>query len=160
MSAKIEGTPSGRGVPRVCSIGSLIPRANSATARSARVVTEASTGAKHLLSGVFWSDPGDIGGWAFGSTDPKIPGCPHVGSGEEVYLCMQGRVRVEWKDGSFEFGPGDIIFWPNDGWYRMLVIGDEPAQIFYVMAPPPTSLWGLGDPVSVSGDPVGDGQVG
>jgi hypothetical protein len=33
-------------------------------------------------------------------------------------------------------------------------VGDEPVQVFYVMAPPPTSMWGLGDPVSQTGGPI------
>jgi len=150
-----EVTPPGHGVPRVFPISSLVPRANSPESRSARVVNAETTGARALFAGVFWSDPGAAGGWSFGSTDPKVPGSPHVGVGEEVYLCLAGRVAVEWEGGSFEFAAGDIVYWPNDHWYRSRVIGDEPVQVFYVMAPPPTSMWTLGDPVTITGEPVG-----
>jgi mannose-6-phosphate isomerase-like protein (cupin superfamily) len=107
-----------------------------------------------MFAGVFWSDPGSKGGWSFGDRDPQVEGCPHVGSCEEVYLCLRGRVAVEWEGGSFEFGAGDIVYWPNNRWYRTRVIGDEPVQMFYVMAPPPTSMWGLGDKVTQTGQPV------
>jgi mannose-6-phosphate isomerase-like protein (cupin superfamily) len=131
-----------------------VPRANSPQSRSARVVTPQSTGAAQLFAGMFWSEPGARGGWAFGSADPKVEGCPHVGVGEEVYLCLRGRVAVEWEGGAFEFGAGDIVYWPNSRWYRTRVIGDEPVQIFYVMAPPPTSIWSLGERVTPTGKPI------
>ncbi len=146
--------PEGHGVPRVFTISTLIPRANSPVSRSARVVTAETTGAQNLLAGMFWSEPGAAGGWAFGDTDPMVDGAPHVGVGEEVYLCLRGRCRVEWEGGTFEFGAGDIVFWPNNRWYRSVVIGDEPVQMFYVMAPPPTSMWGLGERVTTTGEPV------
>ena len=103
---------------------------------------------------MFWSDPGSVGGWSFGTTDPGIPGAPLVGDGEEVYLCLAGRVAVEWAGGSFEFGAGDIVFWPNNQWFRSKVIGNEPVHMFYVMAPPPTSMWSLHEPVTSTGAPV------
>jgi len=107
---------------------------------------------------MFWSDPGATGGWSFGARDLGVDGCPNVGSGEEVYLCLSGRVEVEWEGGTFEFGAGDIVYWPNERWYRTRVVGDEPVQVFYVMAPPPTSIWELGAPVDQAGQPrpVGD----
>jgi mannose-6-phosphate isomerase-like protein (cupin superfamily) len=145
---------STRGVPRVFAISELQPRANSATSRSARAVTEETTGATKLLSGMFWSEPGSTGGWSFGDSDPGIEGAPYVGVGEEVYLCLRGRVRVWWEGGEFEFGAGDIVFWPNNRWFKSEVIGDEPVQMFYVMAPPPTSMWGLFERVTTTGDPV------
>jgi mannose-6-phosphate isomerase-like protein (cupin superfamily) len=146
--------PSGHGVPRVFSIANLVPRANSPTSRSARIVNAETTGAKHLFSGVFWSDPGSTGGWSYGPHDPKIDGAPHVGTGEEVYLCLAGRVAVEWEGGKFEFGAGDIVYWPDNQWYRTRVIGNVPVQMFYVMAPPPTSIWSLGERVTKTGDPI------
>ena len=144
--------PPGHGIPRAFSIADLVPRANSPVSRSARVVNEATTGARSLFAGVFWSDPGAAGGWSFGEKDPGVEGCPHVGSCEEVYLCLRGRVAVEWEGGSFEFGAGDVVYWPNNRWFRTRVLGDEPVQMFYVMAPPPTSLWDLGDPVTQTGE--------
>lgn len=150
-----SGVPaSSHGVPRVFSIAQLVPRANSPTSRSARVVNLETTGAKQLFSGVFWSDPGSAGGWSFGSSDPKVNGCPHVGAGEEVYLCLSGRIEVEWKGGKFEFGAGDIVYWPTGQWYRTRVISEVPAQVFYVMAPPPTSIWSLGKTVTQAGGSI------
>jgi mannose-6-phosphate isomerase-like protein (cupin superfamily) len=141
-----------RDVPRVFAVSDLQPRANSATSRSARAVTHETVGARNLLSGMFWSDAGSEGGWSFGDRDPGIEGAPHVGVGEEVYLCLAGRVHVEWEGGQFEFGAGDIVFWPNNRWYRTRVL--EPVHMFYVMAPPPTSMWGLFERVTMSGRPV------
>jgi len=141
-------------IPRVFSIGGLVPRANSATSRSARVANSETVGANRLFSGVFWSDSGSEGGWSFGSSDPGIPGCPYTGDGEEVYLCLAGRIAVEWSGGSFEFGAGDIVFFPNGQWYRTRVISEEPVQVFYVMAPPPTSIWSVFEPVTTTGAPV------
>ena len=129
---------SSRDVPRVFAVSELQPRANSATSRSARAVTDETVGAQKLLSGMFWSEPdpaGPGGGWSFGDSDPGVEGAPFIGVGEEVYLCLKGRVHVEWEGGEFEFGAGDIVFWPNNRWYRTRVL--EPVQMFYVMAPPP-----------------------
>ena len=154
QTAQSKEDPPGHGVPRVFSMADLVPRANSPTGRSARVVNAETTGSQHMFCGVFWSDPGSPGGWSVGTTDPQVEGAPHVGSGEEVYLCLSGRVAVEWEGGSFEFGAGDIVYWPNHQWYRTKVIGDEPVQIFYVMSPPPTSMWSLGETVTQTGDAV------
>jgi uncharacterized cupin superfamily protein len=146
---------SSRDVPRVFRVSELQPRANSATSRSARAVTEETVGATKLLSGMFWSEPdggGPGGGWSFGDSDPGIEGAPYVGVGEEVYLCLKGRVHVEWEGGEFEFGAGDIVFWPNNRWFRTRVL--EPVHMFYVMAPPPTSMWGLGARVDTAGKAV------
>ena len=144
--------PPGHGIPRAFSIADLVPRANSPVSRSARVVNEATTGARSLFAGVFWSDPSAADGWSFGEKDPGVEGCPHVDSCEEVYLCLRGSVPVEWEGGSFEFGAGDVVYWPNNRWFRTRVLGDEPVQMFYVMAPPPTSIWDLGDPVTQTGE--------
>jgi ethanolamine utilization protein EutQ (cupin superfamily) len=146
-------TDATRGEPRVFPIHELKFRANSPTSRSARAVTEETTGATKLLSGMFFSESGSEGGWSFGDTDPHVEGAPWVGVGEEVYLCLQGRVAVEWEGGEFEFGAGDIVFWPNNRWFRSRVVSEEPVQMFYCMAPPPTSMWGLGDPVTKTGAP-------
>jgi mannose-6-phosphate isomerase-like protein (cupin superfamily) len=148
------GAAAGTYVPRVFSMGSLVPRANSPTSRSARVANSETVGAKYLFAGVFWSDPGAAGGWSFGPVDPGLPGRPHTGEGEEVYLCLAGRFEVEWQGGRFEVGAGDIVFFPNGQWYRTKVISAEPVQVFYVMAPPPTSMWSLGKPVTTTGAPI------
>jgi mannose-6-phosphate isomerase-like protein (cupin superfamily) len=138
----------------VFSIKDLAARANSPSSRSARVVNAETTGAKNMFAGVFWSDPGSEGGWSFGERDPNVEGAPHVGVGEEVYLCLRGRIAVEWEGGAFEFGAGDIVYWPDSRWYRTKVIGDEPVQVFYVMSPPPTSIWPLGEAVTQTGEPI------
>ena len=147
-------TAAGAYVPRVFSIGSLVPRANSPTSRSARVANSETVGAKYLFAGVFWSDPDATGGWSFGSVDPGLPGRPNTGEGEEMYLCLAGRFEVEWRGGRFEVGAGDIVFFPTDQWYRTKVISNEPVQVFYVMAPPQTSMWSLGKPVTTTGAPI------
>ncbi len=151
-----RSSAAGHGVPRVFTIADLVPRANSPTSRSARVVNQDTTGARHLFAGVFWSEPGSTGGWSFGEHDPQVNGAPHVGAGEEVYLCLQGRIAVEWEGGTFEFGAGDIVYWPDNRWYRTKVIGNEPVRIFYVMAPPPASIWSLGGPVTQTGQALND----
>ena len=145
-------TDATQGEPRVFPISELKFRANSPSSRSARAVTVETTGATKLLSGMFFSEPGSEGGWSFGDRDPHVEGAPWVGVGEEVYLCLQGRLAVEWEGGSFEFGAGDIVFWPNNRWFKSRVISHEPVQMFYCMAPPPTSMWGLGGPVTNTGE--------
>lgn len=155
MSDQSQPLPgSSAGEPRVFSIASLQYRANSPVSRSARAVTKETVGASKLLAGVFVAEAGSAGGWSFGDRDPQIAGAPFVGVGEEVYLCLQGRVAVEWEGGTFEFGAGDIVFWPNNRWYKSQVISSEPAQVFYCMAPPPTSMWGLGQRVTKTGAPA------
>jgi Cupin domain len=153
-SAPRQMSESTRGEPRVFRIADLQFRANSPSSRSARAVTAETVGASRLLSGVFWSEPGSVGGWSFGDADPHVEGAPWVGVGEEVYLCLQGRVHVEWEGGDFEFGAGDIVFWPNDRWFRSRIVSDEPVQMFYCMAPPPTSMWGLGERVTKTGEAI------
>lgn len=155
-SSHSRDNPTTHGVPRVFSIKDLTARANSPSSRSARVVNAETTGAKNLFAGVFWSDPDSVGGWSFGERDPNVEGAPHVGVGEEVYLCLRGRIAVEWEGGTFEFGAGDIVYWPNSRWYRTKVIGDEPVQVFYVMSPPPTSIWSLGEAVTQTGAPISE----
>lgn len=142
------------GEPRVFRIADLEYRANSSESRSARAVTPDNVGSSHLQAGMFWSEAGSVGGWAFGDRDPGVEGAPWVGVGEEVYLCLQGRVHVEWEGGEFEFGAGDIVFWPNNRWFRSRVISEEQVNMFYCMAPPPTSMWGLGERVTRTGDPI------
>jgi hypothetical protein len=144
-----------RDEPRVFHIADLDYRANSAASRSARAVTAENTGASRLLAGMYWSESGSVGGWSFGDRDPGVDGAPWVGVGEEVYLCLQGRMAVEWEGGQFEVGAGDIVFWPNGRWFRTRVISEEPLNMFYVMAPPPTSMWGLGEHVTSTGERVG-----
>lgn len=146
-------TDATRDEPRVFPIADLMYRANSSSSRSARAVTPDNVGSTYLQAGMFFSDDGSDGGWSFGDRDPKVDGAPWVGIGEEVYLCLQGRIAVDWEGGSFEFGAGDIVFWPNNRWFRTRIV-EAPVQMFYCMAPPPTSMWGLGDPVTQTGETV------
>ena len=67
------GVP-GKGIPRAFSIADLVPRANSPSSRSARVVNAETTGSQSMFAGVFWSDPGSKGGWSFGDHDPQVEG--------------------------------------------------------------------------------------
>jgi mannose-6-phosphate isomerase-like protein (cupin superfamily) len=123
--------------------------ANNPTSRSARIVTPDATGSQRLYAGMFWSEPGSRGGWSFQDDDPDegrtVDGIPHLGSHDEVYLCLRGRVRVTWSGGSFEFGANDIVYFPAGHTYRTEVVGDEPAQVFYVMGPAPAWMTPLGD---------------
>lgn len=145
-----ESSNENRG-PRVFSISQLTPRANSPTSRSARIINPDTVGPTQFFSGVFWSEPGSTGGWSFGDSDPQIEGAPFVGRGEEIYVCLKGRLAVEWDGGNFEFGAGDVVYWPDCQWYRTKVIGDETVEIVYVMTPPPASIWSLGKPVTQTG---------
>ena len=71
---------------------------------------------------------------------------------------LRGRIEVEWEGGTFEFAAGDIVYWPNNRWYRTRVISEEPAEVFYVMSPPPTSIWSLGQQVTPTGKPVDESK--
>jgi mannose-6-phosphate isomerase-like protein (cupin superfamily) len=114
---------------------------NNPTSRSARIVTPGSTGSERIFAGLFRSDPGSVGGWAFLGDDADegriVDGLPHLGEHDEVYLCLAGRIRIDWDDGSFEFGTYDVVHFPAGLTYRSVVISDEPAVVFYVMAPAP-----------------------
>jgi mannose-6-phosphate isomerase-like protein (cupin superfamily) len=129
------------GRPRVFHLADQRALPNNRLARSARVVTPESTGSARLYAGMFWSQPGSTGGWSFRGDDPDegrtIDGMPHLGLHDEVYLCLSGRVRVTWEEGSFEFGAGDVVYFAAGHQYLTEVIGDEPVQVFYVMAPAP-----------------------
>ena len=127
--------------PRVFAFREAAALPNNPTSRSARIVTPETTGSDRLFAGMFWSEPGSVGGWAFLADDPAegrtLDGIPHLGVHDEVYLCLAGRVAVDWDEGSFEFGEGDVVFFPAGYTYRTRVVGDEQVRVFYVMAPPP-----------------------
>ena len=127
--------------PRVFHLDAVPVGANNPTSRSARIVTPESTGSDRLYAGMFWSEPGSLGGWSFGEDDPDegrtVNGIPHLGSHDEVYLCLRGRVRVTWSGGEFEFGANDVVYFPAGHTYLTEVVGDEPVQVFYVMGPAP-----------------------
>lgn len=137
-----------RSMPRVFTLADQPFFANNPTSRSARIVTPETTGSSRLFAGVFRSEPGSMGGWAFVGGDPAegsmADGIPHLGEHDEVYLCLAGRIRIDWDDGSFEFGTGDVVHFPAGFTYRSVVISDEPAEVFYVMAPSPGWMAPLG----------------
>lgn len=134
--------------PRIFHLAQVPVGSNSPTSRSARIVTPESTGSERLYAGMFWSQPGSCGGWSFRDEDPDegrtANGIPHLGAHDEVYLCLTGRVRVTWEDGSFEFGANDVVFFAAGRTYLTEVVGDEPVQVFYVMAPAPAWMAPLG----------------
>ena len=136
------------GRPRVFHLADVPPLANNPLARSARIVTPESSGSGRLYAGMFWSQPGSRGGWSFRGDDPDegrtVDGVPHLGLHDEVYLCLSGRVRVRWEEGSFEFGAGDVVYFAAGYTYLTEVIGDELVQVFYVMAPAPRWMAPLG----------------
>ncbi len=129
-------------VPRVFHLDAVPVGANNPTSRSARIVTPETTGSERLYAGMFWSEPGSRGGWSFRGDDPDegrtVDGIPHLGAHDEVYLCLRGRVRVDWDGGSFEFGANDIVYFPAGHTYTTEVVSDEPVQVFYVMGPAPS----------------------
>lgn len=137
------------GRPRVFTLSEASVRPNNPTARSARIVTPETTGSTRLFAGMFWSEPGSRGGWSFKGNDPDegqtIDGIPHLGEHDEVYLCLSGRVRVEWEDASFEFGANDVVYFPAGHTYMTEVLGDEQVRVFYVMAPAPGWMMPLGE---------------
>jgi len=138
------------GEPRVFHLSDIPARPNHPLARSARIVTPESTGSQRLYAGMFWNEPGAGGGWSFRGDDPDegrtVDGIPHLGEHDEVYLCLSGRVRVRWDGGEFEFGANDVVYFAAGHTYVTEVIGDEPVQVFYVMAPAPGWMAPLGDP--------------
>lgn len=137
------------GEPRVFHLADVPARPNHPLARSARIVTPESTGSQRLFAGMFWNDPGATGGWSFRDDDPdagtSVDGLPHLGAHDEVYLCLSGRCRITWDEGEFEFGPNDVVYFAAGRTYRSEVIGDEPLQVFYVMAPAPAWMVPLGE---------------
>lgn len=140
---------SGAPRPRVFPLSEASPRPNNPTSRSARIATPDTTGSTRLFAGMFWSEPGSRGGWSFKGDDPDegrtVDGVPHLGEHDEVYLCLSGRVRVEWDDGSFEFGANDVVYFPAGHTYMTEVLGDEQVRVFYVMAPAPGWMTPLGE---------------
>ena len=139
--------------PQVFTISKLVPRENSPTSRSARLVNAELTGAAHLFAGVFWSDPGSISGWSYGPSDPRVQGCPHFG---ETWRKSTSVWAAEWSSNgkgarwSAERGTSSTCR-TGGQWYRTRAISDVPVEMFYVMSPPPTWLWSLGK----KGDPEG-----
>jgi mannose-6-phosphate isomerase-like protein (cupin superfamily) len=132
---------SERARPRVFPLRDAVALPNSPSARSARIVTPVTSGSERLFAGMFWSEPGSTGGWAFLPEDPDegkaVDGIAHLGEHDEVYLCLGGRVAVEWNNGSFEFAEGDVVFFPAGWTYRTRVLGTDQVRVFYVMAPAP-----------------------
>jgi mannose-6-phosphate isomerase-like protein (cupin superfamily) len=140
---------STRPEPRVFSLRDVRSGANNDLARSARIVTPESAGAQRLYAGMFWSEPGATGGWSFRGDDPdegrSVDGLPHLGDHDEVYLCLAGRMRIEWDGGSFEFGADDVVYFPAGHTYRSWVVGDQQVRVFYVMSPAPGWMTPLAD---------------
>ena len=136
--------------PRIFPLRDQRPLANDRTSKSARIVTPETSGSHRLFAGMFWSEPGSEGGWAFLGDDPEegstVEGIPHLGEHDEVYLCLSGRVAVDWGGGSFEFGADDVVFFPAGYTYRTRGLGDEQVRVFYVMAPAPGWMARLAPP--------------
>src|SRR5438034_8574488 len=86
--------PPGHGIPRAFSIADLVPRANSPVSRSARVVNEATTGARSLFAGVFWSDPGAAGGPLSSAHGRGAAGGARDAAGAAASLGLRGGVGV------------------------------------------------------------------
>ena len=137
--------------PRVFPLADQPLRANNPTSRSARIVTPETTGSERLFAGLFRSQPGSVGGWSFVGGAPAeghvVEGLPHLGEHDEVYLCLQGRIRITWDGGELEFAKDDVVHFPAGFTYRSVVVSDEQAVVFYVMAPAPSWMAPLTDDI-------------
>lgn len=123
-------------VPKVFHMSDASPGAHGPLSRSWRIVTPDSTGSTKLFAGMFWAQPGSSGGFSFEDRDPRLDNITFVGPCDEVYFVLQGRVRVEWSGGEFEYAGGDVVYFPSGHTYRTTVMGQVPVNVFYVMAPP------------------------
>ena len=153
--------PTLRPGPHVFAIADIATQArpNNPTSRSVRLITPETAGTRNVFAGMFWSDPGSRGGWSYRREGGFDPALPFLGELDELYLCLSGRVRVEWEEGVFEFGANDIVFFPSGYSYRTQTVGDEQVQCFYVMCPAPEWMWDLGsETVDSSGHLVESGE--
>jgi len=55
---------------------------------------------------------------------------------EQVIYLLEGRVEVGMRDEKEEMEPGDAVYFPPGEKHRVDVLGDQPARLLVIYAPP------------------------
>lgn len=72
-----------------------------------------------------------------GTLQPGGSALPHAHPGlEQICYLLEGRARVACNGEEGEMGPGDACFFPADAEHLFQVIGDTPARVLVIYAPP------------------------
>lgn len=72
-----------------------------------------------------------------GTLQPGQGALPHAHPGiEQVVYVLSGRAKAQVGAETFEVGPGDCCHFPADVSHAFFAIGEEPAEIIVVYAPP------------------------
>ncbi len=58
------------------------------------------------------------------------------GDSEELFLVLSGRVELQLEDELHELGPGDSIDYRSSTTHRVSNIGDEVAEVLWIISPP------------------------
>jgi quercetin dioxygenase-like cupin family protein len=72
-----------------------------------------------------------------GELDPCGVAEPHFHSGtEQVIYLLEGRIEVEMGGEKEKLEPGDTVYFPPGERHRVVVLGDQPARLLVIYAPP------------------------
>ena len=72
-----------------------------------------------------------------GIIDPGGQAEPHFHSGiEQVLYLLEGRVAVKMQGEEEKMEPGDAVYFPPGEKHQVDVLGDQPARLLVIYAPP------------------------
>ena len=72
-----------------------------------------------------------------GEIDPSGVAESHFHSGtEQVVYLLEGRIEVEMRGEKERLDPGDTVYFPPGEKHRVVVLGDQPARLLVIYAPP------------------------
>jgi quercetin dioxygenase-like cupin family protein len=58
------------------------------------------------------------------------------GESEELLVVVEGRVHVQVGDQVYEVSAGDSVHYESSTPHRVANVGDEPAEVLFVISPP------------------------
>ena len=72
-----------------------------------------------------------------GEIEPSGIAEPHFHSGtEQVIYLLEGRIEVGMRGEKEQLGPGDTAYFPPGEKHQVIVMGDQPAKMLVIYAPP------------------------
>ena len=72
-----------------------------------------------------------------GVIDPGGQAEPHFHTGiEQVIYLLEGRVEVGMRGEKEKMEPGDAVYFPPGEKHQVVVLGDQPARLLVIYAPP------------------------
>lgn len=103
--------------------------------RIARAITYDRCGSNLMLGGS-WMEPGEETNWWSSREEDEVAEKDHwYGSVEEVYFVVEGQLRLDWGQGSYELRPHDCVYLAPGWRYHLVNVGSESAFFLYCMTP-------------------------